>query len=101
MEVVSDYDKALPWLDWTVRLKIASEAAAALSFLHHECVPSLVHRGIQSSSILLDDKFEVRSGSLCYISDEEQRISQDKLHSIRISRKAIPKFLQFPKLLMM
>ena len=58
-------------------------------------------RAIQSSSILLDDKFEVRSGSLCYISDEEKRISQDKLHSIRISQKAIPKFLQYTQLLMM
>ncbi|KAL7155300.1 hypothetical protein ABFS83_03G065800 [Erythranthe nasuta] len=51
-------------LDWITRLKIAIGAAEALSYLHHECIPSIVHRDIQASSILLDDKYEVRLGSL-------------------------------------
>nr|CAD1837336.1 unnamed protein product [Ananas comosus var. bracteatus] len=51
-------------LDWIKRLKIAIGVAEALSYLHHECAPPLVHRDIQASSILLDDKFEVRLGSL-------------------------------------
>nr|GLL18181.1 probable LRR receptor-like serine/threonine-protein kinase At2g16250 [Ipomoea trifida] len=51
-------------LDWITRLKIAIGTAEALSYLHHECYPPLVHRDIQSSSILLDDKYEVRLGSL-------------------------------------
>ncbi|KAE8731363.1 hypothetical protein F3Y22_tig00002840pilonHSYRG01136 [Hibiscus syriacus] len=45
-------------------LKIATGAAEGLFHLHHECNPSLVHRDVQASSILLDDKFEVRLGSL-------------------------------------
>eukprot|EP00250_Pteridium_aquilinum_P014010 c21719_g1_i2 orf=913-3699(+) len=51
-------------VDWITRLKIAIGAAEGLTYLHHECTPALVHRDIQSSSILLDDKFEVRLGSL-------------------------------------
>lgn len=54
----------LPSLDWITRLKIAIGAAEGLTYLHNECTPALVHRDIQASSILLDDKFEVRLGSL-------------------------------------
>ncbi|KAI3440061.1 Protein kinase domain-containing protein [Psidium guajava] len=57
-------DESLQSLDWITRLKIAIGAAEALSYLHHECNPPLVHRDIQVGSILLDDKFEVRVGSL-------------------------------------
>ncbi|KAK4804262.1 hypothetical protein SAY86_004079 [Trapa natans] len=51
-------------LDWITRSKIAIGAAEGLAYLHHECSPPLVHRDVQASSILLDDKFEVRLGSL-------------------------------------
>ncbi|GMI88171.1 hypothetical protein like AT2G16250 [Hibiscus trionum] len=57
-------DDSLQSLDWITRLKIAIGAAEGLSYLHHECTPPLVHRDVQASSILLDDKFEVRMGSL-------------------------------------
>lgn len=64
-------EEGLHSLDWITRLKIATGAAEALCFLHHECVPSLVHRDIQASSILLDDKFEVRLGSLSSVCAQE------------------------------
>ncbi|KAI4389930.1 hypothetical protein MLD38_002096 [Melastoma candidum] len=51
-------------LDWITRLKIAIEVAEGLSYLHHECNPPLVHRDVRAGSILLDDKYEVRLGSL-------------------------------------
>lgn len=51
-------------LDWITRLKIAIGAAEGLAYLHHECDPPHVHRDIQASSILLDDKYDVRLGSL-------------------------------------
>ncbi|KAL8230844.1 hypothetical protein R6Q57_000621 [Mikania cordata] len=57
-------DGGLQSLDWITRLKIATGAAEGLAYLHHECNPPLVHRDIQASSILLDDKFDVRLGSL-------------------------------------
>ncbi|KAK9056740.1 hypothetical protein SSX86_024103 [Deinandra increscens subsp. villosa] len=64
-------DDSLQSLDWITRLKIAFGAAEALSFLHHECTPPLVHRDVQASSILLDDKYEVRLGSLSEVCFQE------------------------------
>ncbi|XP_010530837.1 PREDICTED: probable LRR receptor-like serine/threonine-protein kinase At2g16250 [Tarenaya hassleriana] len=81
-------DDGLQSLDWITRLKIALGAAEGLSYLHHECSPPLVHRDVQASSILLDDKFEVRLGSLsevCPQGDSQQQQS-------RISR-----FLRLPQ----
>ncbi|KAG4379437.1 hypothetical protein AAZX31_17G237400 [Glycine max] len=60
---VTGSDGKLQSLDWITRLKIAIGAAEGIAYLH-ECSPPLVHRDIQASSILLDDKFEVRLGSL-------------------------------------
>ncbi|GFQ00988.1 probable LRR receptor-like serine/threonine-protein kinase at2g16250 [Phtheirospermum japonicum] len=51
-------------LDWITRMKIAVGAAEGLAYLHQECNPSLVHGDVQASSILLDDNYEVRLGSL-------------------------------------
>ncbi|XP_010467349.1 PREDICTED: probable LRR receptor-like serine/threonine-protein kinase At2g16250 [Camelina sativa] len=67
-------------LDWITRLKIALGAAEGLSYLHHECSPPLVHRDVQASSILLDDKFEVRLGSL------SEAYAQGDAYQSRISR---------------
>ncbi|KAL6986892.1 hypothetical protein U1Q18_040982 [Sarracenia purpurea var. burkii] len=64
-------DDSLQSLDWITRLKIAIGAAEGLSYLHHECTPPLVHRDVQASSILLDDKFEVRLGSLSEVCAQE------------------------------
>lgn len=64
-------DDNLQSLDWITRLKIAIGAAEGLSYLHHECSPPLVHRDVQASSILLDDKFEVRLGSLSEVCAQE------------------------------
>ncbi|KAG5018114.1 hypothetical protein AAZX31_06G012100 [Glycine max] len=72
-------DGTLQSLDWITRLKIATGAAEALSYLHHECVPPIVHRDIQASSILLDDKYEVRLGSLSESCAQEGDIHQSKI----------------------
>ena len=42
----SSEDDGLQSLDWITRLKIAIGAAEALSYLHHECNPPIVHRYI-------------------------------------------------------
>ncbi|XP_014504784.1 probable LRR receptor-like serine/threonine-protein kinase At2g16250 [Vigna radiata var. radiata] len=62
----NESDGKLQSLDWITRLKIAIGAAEGLAYLH-ECSPPLVHRDVQASSILLDDKFEVRLGSLSQV----------------------------------
>ncbi|KAL5558043.1 hypothetical protein UlMin_034254 [Ulmus minor] len=72
-------------LDWITRLKIATGAAEVLAYLHHECTPPLVHRDVQASSILLDDKFEVRLGSLSEVHAQEGDANQNVL--TRLLRK--------------
>ncbi|KAG4140260.1 hypothetical protein ERO13_D06G007400v2 [Gossypium hirsutum] len=75
---INSDDDSLKSLDWITRLKVATGAAEGLCYLHHECNPPLVHRDIQASSILLDDKFEVRLGSLsevhCQEGDTHQKV---------------------------
>ncbi|TYI49356.1 hypothetical protein E1A91_D12G029800v1 [Gossypium mustelinum] len=72
-------DDSLQSLDWITRLKIAIGVAEGLSYLHHECTPPLVHRDIQASSILLDDKFEVRLGSLSEVCAQESDGHQNRI----------------------
>ncbi|KAI9075654.1 hypothetical protein K1719_042351 [Acacia pycnantha] len=45
-------------LEWPIRLKIAIGAAKGLAWLHHSCIPRILHRNISSKSILLDSDFE-------------------------------------------
>ncbi|KHG10910.1 Receptor-like protein kinase HSL1 [Gossypium arboreum] len=47
-------------LDWPTRYKIALDAAEGLSYLHHDCVPPIVHRDVKSNNILLDHEFSAR-----------------------------------------
>ncbi|XWS39418.1 hypothetical protein CRYUN_Cryun18bG0052900 [Craigia yunnanensis] len=47
-------------LDWHTRYKIALDAAEGLSYLHHDCVPPIVHRDVKSNNILLDGEFGAR-----------------------------------------
>lgn len=47
-------------LDWPVRYKIALGVARGLAYLHHDCIPHVIHRDIKSSNILLDHNMEAR-----------------------------------------
>ncbi|CAN1126947.1 Probable LRR receptor-like serine/threonine-protein kinase At2g16250 [Linum perenne] len=79
-KVVSNVEgDGLQSLDWITRLKIAIGAAEGLCYLHHDCSPPIVHRDIQASSILLDDKFEVRLGSLSEIHVQEGDSHHNKI----------------------
>lgn len=45
-------------LEWPMRLKIAIGAAKGLAWMHHNCIPRILHRNISSKCILLDEDFE-------------------------------------------
>ncbi|KAK1288074.1 Receptor-like protein kinase 2 [Acorus calamus] len=45
-------------LDWDQRYKIVLGAAQGLAYLHHDCVPRIVHRDIKANNILVGGQFE-------------------------------------------
>uniref|UniRef100_F6HV81 non-specific serine/threonine protein kinase n=2 Tax=Vitis vinifera TaxID=29760 RepID=F6HV81_VITVI len=45
-------------LDWVKRVNIFKNMAHALSYMHHDCIPPIIHRDISSNNILLDSKLE-------------------------------------------
>ncbi|KAL6001049.1 ubiquitin-protein ligase E3 Brl2 [Asimina triloba] len=47
-------------LTWEERKKIARGAAKGLCFLHHNCIPHIIHRDMKSSNVLLDEEMEAR-----------------------------------------
>ncbi|CAI0548265.1 unnamed protein product [Linum tenue] len=57
--VLDDAEKAKE-LDWEDRVKIVKGIASALSYMHHDCRPPIVHRDISSNNVLLDLDFEAK-----------------------------------------
>ncbi|WVZ04534.1 hypothetical protein V8G54_017880 [Vigna mungo] len=47
-------------LSWPIRQKIALGTARGLAYLHYGAQPSIIHRDIKASNILLDHKFEAK-----------------------------------------
>ncbi|KAJ6827970.1 putative LRR receptor-like serine/threonine-protein kinase [Iris pallida] len=47
-------------LSWIARLKIAEDAAKGIEYLHTGCSPTIIHRDLKSSNILLDDKMRAK-----------------------------------------
>ncbi|XVF38552.1 hypothetical protein REPUB_Repub20aG0111800 [Reevesia pubescens] len=47
-------------LDWNKRLQVVKGVANALTYMHHECFPPVIHRDISSNNILLDSEYEAR-----------------------------------------
>ncbi|QCE12542.1 protein-serine/threonine kinase [Vigna unguiculata] len=45
-------------LDWKKRINVVKGTAHALSYLHHDCVPPIVHRDVSTSNVLLNSKWE-------------------------------------------
>ncbi|WCJ26081.1 Leucine-rich repeat protein kinase family protein [Euphorbia peplus] len=47
-------------LYWSRRFQIALGTARALSYLHHDCKPQILHLNIKSTNILLDENYEAK-----------------------------------------
>ncbi|XP_002962286.2 receptor-like protein kinase HSL1 [Selaginella moellendorffii] len=45
-------------LDWSARYRAALGAAHGLAYLHHDCVPQILHRDVKSNNILLSEDFD-------------------------------------------
>lgn len=56
-------ERSMRAVDWRTLHKIAVDIASALSYLHDQCVPRVLHRDVKPSNILLDEDFNA------YLSD--------------------------------
>lgn len=65
---------------WMFRHKIALGAARALAFLHHGCIPQIIHRDVKASSIYFDCTMEPRLSDFGLSMVAGTSIDNDLLH---------------------
>ena len=58
LHIILTDDGGAKELNWNKRVNIIKGVALALSYLHHDCSPPIVHRDISSKNVLLDSQYE-------------------------------------------
>eukprot|EP00246_Nothoceros_aenigmaticus_P014676 TRINITY_DN5753_c0_g1_i1.p1 TRINITY_DN5753_c0_g1~~TRINITY_DN5753_c0_g1_i1.p1 ORF type:complete len:324 (-),score=58.52 TRINITY_DN5753_c0_g1_i1:959-1930(-) len=71
-----------PVLDWMQRVKIAVGAARGLEYLHEKAQPSIIHRDIKSSNVLLFDDYTAKIADF-NLSNQAPDMAA-RLHSTRV-----------------
>ncbi|KAK6126836.1 hypothetical protein DH2020_039429 [Rehmannia glutinosa] len=71
-----------PVLTWSQRVKIAYGAAKGLEYLHEKCQPSIVHRDVRSSNVLLFDDFVAKIADFSLTNQSSDTAA--RLHSTRV-----------------
>ncbi|TVU47811.1 hypothetical protein EJB05_07420 [Eragrostis curvula] len=71
-----------PALSWSERVKIAYGAARGLEYLHEKVQPSIVHRDVRSSNVLLFDGYESKLADFNLTSQAPDGAA--RLHSTRV-----------------
>jgi serine/threonine protein kinase len=56
-KVLNDEEQAIK-MDWDKRINLIKGVANALSYMHHDCSPPIIHRDISSNNVLLDSDYE-------------------------------------------
>ncbi|XP_020590924.1 PTI1-like tyrosine-protein kinase 3 [Phalaenopsis equestris] len=69
-------------LDWMQRVRIAIDTAKGLEFLHEKVQPSIIHRDIRSSNILLFEHFKAKIADF-NLSNQAPDMAA-RLHSTRV-----------------
>ncbi|KAJ1403373.1 Tyrosine-protein kinase, active site [Sesbania bispinosa] len=71
-----------PVLSWNQRAKIAFGAAKGLEFLHEKVQPSIVHRDVRSSNVLLFNDYEAKIADFSLTNQSSDTAA--RLHSTRV-----------------
>ncbi|XP_047155436.1 probable protein kinase At2g41970 isoform X1 [Vigna umbellata] len=71
-----------PVLSWNQRAKIAFGAAKGLEFLHEKVQPSIVHRDVRSSNVLLFNDYETKIADFSLTNQSSDTAA--RLHSTRV-----------------
>jgi pto-interacting protein 1 len=71
-----------PALDWMQRIKIVVDAAKGLEYLHEKVQPSVVHRDIRSSNVLLFEDYKAKIADF-NLSNQSPDMAA-RLHSTRV-----------------
>ncbi|RWR71986.1 PTI1-like tyrosine-protein kinase 1 [Cinnamomum micranthum f. kanehirae] len=71
-----------PTLDWMQRVRIAVDGAKGLEYLHEKVQPSVIHRDVRSSNVLLFEDFRAKIADF-NISNQAPDMAA-RLHSTRV-----------------
>ncbi|KAK1270650.1 PTI1-like tyrosine-protein kinase 3 [Acorus gramineus] len=71
-----------PVLDWMQRVRIAVDAARGLEYLHEKIQPSIIHRDVRSSNVLLFEDFKAKIADFNLLNQAPDMAA--RLHSTRV-----------------